>query len=150
MGSMRKPGRASAADLAARYIGPGSPPPLRPPSELTESEARSFAEIVSTVKPGHFQQCDVRLLSIYCQALTLARRTGEAAEQDPGNASPALIKLYDAATRRVCSLATKLRLTPISRSPQKSAATNDAARPASYYEYWNALQGGATEEGWKP
>jgi hypothetical protein len=74
---MRKPGRPSAADLAARSIGPGSPPPLQPRPELTESEARSFVEIISTTRAGHFQQCDVRLLGLYCQALTLARRTGE-------------------------------------------------------------------------
>jgi hypothetical protein len=62
---MRKPGRPSAADLAARSIGPGSPPPLQPRPELTESEARSFVEIISTTRAGHFQQCDVRLLGLY-------------------------------------------------------------------------------------
>jgi phage terminase small subunit len=117
---------------------------------LTESEARSFAEIVSTVKAGHFQQCDARLLSIYVQALALACSTGEAMQQNPSDPSPSLIKAYDAATRRVCSLATKLRLTPISRSPQKSAQTNDAARSASYYDYMAALEGGAADEGWRP
>jgi phage terminase small subunit len=144
---MRKPGRVSAADLAARFVGPGSPPPLQPPPELTASEAHTFAEIVSTTRAGHFQQCDVRLLGLYCQALALARSTGEAMQQNPADPSLALIRAYDAATRRVCSLATKLRLTPISRSPQKSGATNDDARRVSYYDYQNA---GGTADGWRP
>jgi phage terminase small subunit len=147
---MRKPGRVSAAELALQPIDGGASRPLQPPSELTASERKTFAEIVSTVKVGHLHPVDAKLLGLYVQALSLGRRTGEDAEQDPGNASPALIRMYDAATRRVCSLATKLRLTPISRSPQKSAQTNDAARPASYYDYLNALESGATEEGWRP
>jgi phage terminase small subunit len=145
---MRKPGRPSSAELGLQPIDGGASRPLQPPAELTASERETFATITATVKVGHFRPSDARLLGLYCQALTLARRTGEQAEQDPGNASPALIRMYDAATRRVCSLATKLRLTPISRSPQKSAQTDDAARTPSYYDYLNALEGGATDQGW--
>jgi len=74
------------------------------------------------------------LLRSTSQSLTLARKTGEALAAELGNASPALLKAYDAATRRTCSLATKLRLTPQSRSPNKSARSDDAPRQASYYD----------------
>jgi hypothetical protein len=146
---MRKPGRISAAELALPAAIDVSRP-LSPPPELTASEAKSFAEIVSTVKVGHFHPVDARLIGLYVQALGLARSTGSAMAENPADPSPSLIKAYDAATRRVCSLATKLRLTPVSRSPQKSGATNDAARRPSYYDYLSALEGGATDKGWRP
>jgi phage terminase small subunit len=128
---MRKVGRPSR-NAHVQPIDGGAQRPLQPPAELSEEELESFASIVSTVKAGHFRPSDARLVALYVQSLTLARRTGErlAAEL----ATPALLKAYDAATRRTCSLATKLRLTPQSRSPQKSARSNDAPRNASYYD----------------
>ena len=130
---MRKVGRPSR-NAHVQPIDGGAARPLKPPSELSDSERETFATIVSTVRAGHFRESDARLIGLYCQALTLARRTGEALDAELSNASPSLLKAYDAATRRTCSLATKLRLTPQSRSPQKSARTNDAPRNASYYD----------------
>jgi phage terminase small subunit len=147
---MVKPGRVSAAELAFPSIDAGAGRPLAPPAELTSAERKIFAEIVSTVKVGHFRPSDAPLVGLYVQALTLARSTGSAMEANPADPSPSLIRAYDAATRRVTSLATKLRLTPISRAPQKSGATNDAARAASYYDYLNAIGDGATDKGWRP
>jgi phage terminase small subunit len=115
-------------------INGGAEVPLQPPPELNKAERETFAVIAATVKLGHFNPCDARLLGLYVQALTLARKTGAEVDKKLGNASPALLKAYSEATRRVCSLATKLRLTPLSRSPQKSARTNDAPRLTSYYD----------------
>jgi phage terminase small subunit len=143
---MRKPGRTSGAELAVHPIDGGASRPLQPPPELTQSERETFAQITSTVKIGHFRPSDDRLLGLYVQALTLARSTGEAMQRDPSNPSLALIRAYDAATRRLVQLGTKLRLTPLARSPQKSGATNDAARRTSFYDYQNA---GGTDEGWR-
>ena len=143
---MRKPGRPSSSELALQPIDGGSGRPLQPPSELSEPERQTFSEIVATVKAGHFRPSDARLVGLYCQALTLARKTGEAADQDPANASPSLIRMYGQATARVCSLATKLRLTPLARSPQKSARTDDSARQASYYDI--AAASGGKFTGW--
>jgi hypothetical protein len=143
---MRKPGRPSPGDLAVQLIDGGATRPLQPPFELSEAERETFASIVATVKAGHFQPADARLIGLYAQALGLARRSGEALDRDLTNPAPTLIRAYNAATQRVCSLATKLRLTPQSRSPQKSARTNDAPRQVSYYDH---VAAGGTAAGWR-
>jgi hypothetical protein len=125
-------------------IDGGAARPLQPPSELSDRERETFATIVATVRAGHFRESDARLIGLYVQSLTLARLTGERLAAELGDATPALLKAYDAATRRTCSLATKLRLTPQSRSSQKSARTDDAPRNASYYDV--AASGGI--RGW--
>jgi len=93
-------------------IDGGAARPLQPPSELSDRERETFATIVATVRAGHFRESDARLIGLYVQSLTLARLTGERLAAELGDATPALLKAYDAATRRTCSLATKLRLTP--------------------------------------
>jgi hypothetical protein len=130
---MGKPGRPSR-HAHVQPIDGGAARPLKPPAELSNSERETFANIVATVKADHFRPSDARLIGLYVQSLKLARLTGERLAAELDNATPGLLKAYDAATRRTCSLATKLRLTPQSRSSQKSARTNDAPRNASYYD----------------
>src|SRR5262245_26688205 len=94
------PGRISAAERAFPSIDGGASRPLQPPSDLSPAEQKIFAELVSTVKVGHFHPVDARLIGLYVQALQLARSTGSAMEANPADPSPALIRAYEAATRR--------------------------------------------------
>jgi len=101
---------------------------------LSDAERATFVSIVASAKPGQFHEADAKLIALYCQALSLARRTGEEVEADPASATSSLLRLYGLATQRTCSLATKLRITPLSRAPGKSAFTNDEPRRMSVYD----------------
>ena len=89
----------------------GSPPRLTAPAGLKSAERNLFEELVNAVAARHFQPADTSLIVSYVQATLLAHSTA-------GN--PDQVAVWEKAARLQMALATKLRLTPQSRTDPKT------------------------------
>ena len=105
---MRQRGRRSAASLAVINVT-GTPPRPSPPPGLTKAERTLFAELVAASK--HLTESDSQLLVSFAQATLTAQR----AARDPSK-----IDAWERAVRVQAMLATKLRLSPQSRTDPKT------------------------------
>ena len=106
---MRQRGRKSA-DLAILDVY-GSPPPLEPPVDLQEDERTLFTELIDATDTRHFRPTDLPLLVSFVQATLLARSTAH---------NPGKVATWEKAVRVQAALATRLRLSPQSRTDPKT------------------------------
>src|SRR5262245_3480766 len=109
---MRQRGRKTAAVIPFAVLD-GTPARLEPPAHLTKSERAQFLAIVDGSAPGHFMPSDAPLLAAYVTAITLSRRTA----RDPDK-----LGQWEAATKMMATLATKLRVSPHTRRDPKTVA----------------------------
>jgi hypothetical protein len=114
---MLQRGRKTAGKIGAVGI---NPPPLTPPTFLTTDEQALFTEIVDACDVRHFRVQDLPMLSSYVQACFLARTTAKCAADDPE-----MVTIWVTAVRAQLTLATKLRLTPQTRSDPKTLARKE-------------------------
>lgn len=89
----------------------GSPPRLTAPAGLKSAERKLFEEIANAVAAKHFQPADTSLIVSYVQATLLAHSTA---------GKPLQVAVFEKACRLQMALATKLRLTPQSRTDPKT------------------------------
>jgi hypothetical protein len=115
---MRQRGRKSADLVAIGGLG-GKPQKLTPPADLQEAERAMFVELIDACDARHFRLSDLPLLTSYIQATLLARGTA----RDPNN-----IAVWEKAVRVQASLATRLRLSPQSRTDPKTIARQPEKR----------------------
>ncbi len=108
---MRQRGRKSADQLSINVSG--TPPRLTAPSGLNAKERELFKELVSASEPDHFRETDIPLLVSLAQATLLAHKLGRNPNQVVG---------WEKACRVQAMLATKLRMTPQSRTDPKTIA----------------------------
>jgi hypothetical protein len=111
---MRKRGRKSSDELAVINVN-GDPPRLDPPPTLTDPERALFVEIVQACSPKHFVPSDLPLVVSYVQATLLSRQAVTNAAT-----APAMLTLWEKATRMQATLATRLRLSPQARTDPKT------------------------------
>jgi len=111
---MRKRGRKSGDELAVINVN-GDPPRLDPPPTLTDPERALFVELVQACSPKHFVPSDLPLVVSYVQATLLSRRAVTSAAT-----APAMLALWEKATRMQATLATRLRLSPQARTDPKT------------------------------
>jgi hypothetical protein len=112
---MRQRGRKSA-DLAVLNVD-GSPPRLEPPADLREDERTLFTELIDATDTRHFRPTDLPLLTSFIQATLLARSTAR---------NPNKINVWERAVRVQATLATRLRLSPQSRTDPKTIGRQQA------------------------
>jgi len=106
---MRQRGRKSSSIVDFPNVE-GRPPPIEPMSDdLPKAERELFDQIAQSVR--HLVPSDALLLELYACTAVLARKTAR---------DPSLISAHERMTRLLLSLATKLRLTPQSRSDPKT------------------------------
>jgi hypothetical protein len=89
----------------------GSPSRLEPPANLRKAERALFSELVEATDPRHFRQTDLPLLISFVQATLLARSAAH---------NPDKVDIWEKAVRVQASLATRLRLSPQSRTDPKT------------------------------
>lgn len=128
-------GRHSEAALTVVPIGAGKRLPV--PEDLTEAQALLWGRIVDSKPADWLTQDTMPLLKEYvrsstmCDALESQVQVAMAAGEF-GDVK-ALLKMRDAESRRLTTIATKLRLTPQSRYTPQAAATaskkNQATKP---------------------
>jgi hypothetical protein len=140
---MRQRGRKSAAALAVRSFqstayGPaidlGRPDP---PARLTAEEARQWREIVKRMPADWFALAPF-LLEVYCRHCSLAGRIDKLIEATDLRTNPArfgrLLRMQRAQSQAIMTLATKLRLTPLSRYDGTAAKRNMSAPLSAPWE----------------
>ena len=108
---MTQRGRKSAAANLVVVNVDGKPPKLTPPATLNEDERALFIEIIDATDTRHFRPTDTPLLVSYVQATLLARSTAH---------DPHKVATWEKAVRVQVSLATRLRLSPQSRTDPKT------------------------------
>lgn len=117
-----------------------SPPSvhLLPPEGLTEEQAQVWRTVVESRSADFFSEDAAPLLEEYCRVVVMCRLLAVEIEAgiaggDAG-ALKALLDMRDKESRRMASLATKLRLTNQSRYTPQSAAT--AAKKGGGGKVW--------------
>src|SRR5690606_29558778 len=88
---------------------------LQPPEGLTEDQARVWRETVNARSADFFGPDQVPMLEEYCRAVVTCRLLGAQVEAAIAGGDPAELKavldMRDKESRRMSSIATKLRLT---------------------------------------
>jgi len=115
---MRQRGRKSPDNVVSLIVD-GSPRRINAPAYLSKPERMLFDQIVNACAPAHFALADVTLLASYVQASLIAQDTA----RDPGKVTE-----WEKAVRVQAMLATKLRLSPQSRTDPKTIARNLPAK----------------------
>lgn len=117
-----------------------SPPSvhLLPPEGLTDEQAQVWRAVVESRSADFFSEDSAPLLEEYCRVVVMCRLLAVEIEAgvaggDAG-ALKALLDMRDKESRRMASLATKLRLTNQSRYTPQSAAT--AAKKGGGGKVW--------------
>ena len=106
-----------------------SPPSvhLEPPEGLTDEQARVWRETVGARSADYFGEDSVPMLEEYCRVVCMCRLLAVQVEATIAGGEvgelKALLDMRDKESRRLASLATKLRLTNQSRYTPKAAAT---------------------------
>jgi hypothetical protein len=100
---------------------------LRAPPQLSDDERKVFAECVTSVKPGHFEQSDLGLLVEYSRLIILINELWS----DLRNADDAEIKFALRASitqtqKSLYTLCRLLKLSPSGRAP--NATTRETQR----------------------
>lgn len=108
---MRQRGRMSANHIA--MATDGKPSWLKPSSRLTKSERALFVELVASCPPDQFVKSDRFLLESFVQATAMVRNAAR---------SPKKIAMWEKAVRTQTMLASRLRLSPSSRTDPRTLA----------------------------
>ena len=119
-----KRGRTSAAELSVIQLHP-SLDRVETPSDLSREEQALFRQIVVNCARDHFLPHDVPLLVRYVEASVKARRLSK----DPSDQ-----KAWEQAAKIQTTLATRLRITPHSRTDPKVVARKYRDHCPSAYE----------------
>ena len=124
-----------------------SPPSvhLLPPEGLTEAQAAVWRDTVNCRSADYFGPDSVPMLSEYCRVVAMCdllavQIEGAIAGGESGEVK-ALLDMRDKESRRMSSLATKLRLTNQSRYTPQAAAT--AAKKGAGGKVWQFGKTGA-------
>jgi hypothetical protein len=119
---------------------------LRAPPQLSSDERKVFAECVTSVKPGHFEQSDLALLVEYSRLIILINELWS----DLRNVDDAEIKLALQASitrtqKSLFTLCRLLKLSPSGRAPnattregQRRSAAHQRRAPSSAYDQLEA------------
>lgn len=125
--------RKSQASLSVLAIVPRANR-LKPPPAMSEPARSAFIDLVSSCKPGHFQQSDMTLLVRYVEASILADRAEEHLRTEgaviAGRVSPWIV-VQEKAVRALTALSMRLRLSPQARQPNNSGTRQP---PISHYD----------------
>jgi hypothetical protein len=124
---MLKRGKPSLQDLSVTPFTPDAVR-VRPPQHLRATEAKLFREVVSHCPPSQFGPADQYLLSSFVRVtLIIDAATKDLAKSKPKDRA-ACMKALDQAIKSQCLLATKLRLTPLSRVDPKKLSRQHVAQ----------------------
>ena len=85
---------------------------LKPPVGLNDEETEVWAVVIATQEPDWFNEANAYLLVQYCRHVVAAKRIGELAERNSGNAQAYLqcLKEQRAETVSIKSTATAMRI----------------------------------------
>jgi hypothetical protein len=98
--------------------------PPAPPARLTAAEKELWAELIGSRRPNWYAGAEV-LLECYCRTVTQLHQIEDwLGQKQPDHKRYAdLVRLRLVLVGQLCSLATKLRLTPSARLDRRTPAT---------------------------
>jgi len=134
MSGMKQRGRKSLANLVALNVD-GSPPPLQPPSTLSDPERRIFAATLTAC--DHLRASDMPLLVRYCEIVALSDHAAERLRIDVMKGRPSSwLTTQERLIKLLVILGRQLRLSPLSRSSSdpKTLARSGNGLAVSAYE----------------
>jgi hypothetical protein len=98
---------------------------------LSPDERQIFLDLVASAKAEHFRASDLPLLSAYCRAIALERRSA----QELAAGDDKALARWERAVKAMVALSMRLRLSPQSRAPNNpSRPGGKPERPLSVYE----------------
>jgi hypothetical protein len=113
-------GKKSLAALATIPVD-GVQLPLHPPASLNEAQRAVFVHVVTAVKPGHLQGCDLPLLVRYCEIVVMCDHAAKKLAADIVKNRPShWLMTHERLTKTQVMLGRQLRLSPLARSPSKN------------------------------
>lgn len=117
--------RKSVASLTVLHpCVDGSPRYVSPPPGLGATEHQLFHDVVRTMPPEHFRQCDVPLLLRFVEATAMCDRAGREMENSGGPVVDGAVNpwfgIQQRCAKMVSVIATRLRMTPHSRRDPKT------------------------------
>jgi hypothetical protein len=121
--------RRSAASFAIPSVT-GAPPRLCSPTDLTPDERQIFIDLVASAKAEHFRASDLPLLSAYCRAIALERRSA----QELAAGDDKALARWEKATKAMVALSMRLLLSPQSRAPNNPNRPSRLEPSLSYYD----------------
>lgn len=132
-------GRKSTASLTVLKGGAGSR--IEPPKGMPKAQRELWSEVVGSKPADWFGPDNAPLLAEYVRAVDMANKLEAQIEAlMAGSCEPAdlkdLLNMRDKESRRVTSLATKMRLSQQSKYTEKSAATADRRASAQGGKLW--------------
>jgi len=130
---------------AASFDTPSAPAPssrLAPPAGMARDEAALFAELVTTSRPGHFQQCDTPLLAAFVRASLIERASAAEVRRLLAEAPRSLLDAHMSAVKALHLLSMRLRLSPQARQPHLSRESNTRPEPTNIYDKMRAERAG--------
>jgi hypothetical protein len=101
------------------------PSRIDPPEGMPQDEAELWRSIVATKPVDWFQQDSAPLLTEYVRSKVMCDRLAEMLKELNPDTMKGLLDMRDKESRRLASLACKLRLTQQSRYTPQAAATAD-------------------------
>jgi hypothetical protein len=131
-------GRIGAAELSVVSLRPGTQA-LRPPEDAPADVVKLFRSVVANCPPGHLAQSDVPLIISFCTATLLATKAAKASAKNPD-----MVSTWERAVRVQTTVATKLRLTPHSRTHPLTTARRMRDRTLK-----PRLRGTAVSKSWR-
>lgn len=121
---MQQRGRKSSFSVVPISVD-GAPARLKPPPSLSSAERAAFIELIAACSPKHFVEADIPLLVSFVQATLISRALAAQALNDAS-----VIPAWEKAVRVQATLATRLRLSPQSRTdPQTIARQQRSVAP---------------------
>lgn len=104
---------------------------LRAPPQLSPDEKKVFAEVVTSVRQGHFELCDTAVLVEFSRLTVLVGELWE--EYRTGDDPDAAFATLTSAQKSLFAACRMLRLTPSSRAPH--VPSREAQRRAASHRH---------------
>jgi hypothetical protein len=106
---------------------------LRAPPQLSDDERKVFAECVTSVKPGHFEQSDLGLLVEYSRLIILINELwSDLRAADDAEIKLALQASVTRTQKSLFTLCRLLKLSPSGRAP--NATTRETQRRSAVHQ----------------
>jgi hypothetical protein len=104
----------------------GHPTYVSPSPHLSPAHRKIFTDVVRTMPPEHFRDCDVPILMRFVEAIAMCERAGREMEVTGGPVVDGVVNtwfgVYQKSAWTVSIIATRLRMTPHARRDPKTVA----------------------------
>jgi hypothetical protein len=135
---MKQRGRKSADAKAVPPNGDGGRIRIDPPNHLSVKEQKIFHQVVMSAPAAQFSASDVFLLTTFAQVTAALQDAAKTASNADDETRQQKLKMLTELAKTQCSISTKLRLAPQSRTSHITTGRMHAQHKPSAYDLLNA------------